>query len=211
VVFAIARDPKSLFVYWDIDWSNAFTKGKPYDRKVYLRVYDGNGHQLDRIEIEPLANSTEVLVPKAASSYRVEIGYFNSERVWHAVGSSSLVTAPPDKIGALSLGDFALIPFHITFQRLTELFRARSMDVPLTQALATFQQAASDPQMCGSFTCAEQEVYLAMKASVREREYRPRTSLDWKRETELQKKLEQVVGFGPTNPRNAFGGSSRTT
>src|SRR4051812_832925 len=37
-LFAIARDPHTLFVYWDIDWATVFGENPPPDRKAHLRV-----------------------------------------------------------------------------------------------------------------------------------------------------------------------------
>jgi len=37
-LFAIARDPHTIFIYWDIDWPAVFGEMPPIDRKVHLRV-----------------------------------------------------------------------------------------------------------------------------------------------------------------------------
>ena len=37
-LFAIARDPHTVFVYWDIDWASVFGATPPVDRKLHLRV-----------------------------------------------------------------------------------------------------------------------------------------------------------------------------
>lgn len=210
VVFAIARDPKSLFVYWDIDWSNAFRTATPRDRKATLRISDANGSEIDRIAIEPLAGSVDVPVTKPASSLQVEIGYFDPQQDWHSLGKSDPVIPPSDKIGALAPGDFALVPFHITFQRLTELFHAtKRSDESLTQSLARLEEKTADPAGRNALTAAEQEVYRAMKAGTSERKYIRRAEFDRADEARLQKKLERIIGFGSSSPANGFAGSSR--
>src|ERR1043166_4794090 len=45
LLFAIARDPKTLFVYWNIDWSSVFENTAPVDRQVHLRVRRGDGSE----------------------------------------------------------------------------------------------------------------------------------------------------------------------
>jgi Domain of unknown function (DUF4912) len=211
MLFAIARDPDSLFVYWDIDWSNVFKKRTPHNRKVYVRAYDRHDREITSIEVEPLASNANVPVARPGNSVRVEIGYFDSERTWHSVAVAPSVMMPPDKMGPLSPGDFALVPFHVTFQRLTELFcGTRRSDETLTQALARLEESASDPQRRGSLTSAEEEVYRAMKASIVGREYHPRRPLAPADEKRLQKRLEQIIGVGATSPRHAFGGGSRS-
>src|SRR3979411_3465301 len=37
ILFAIPRDPRTIFTYWNIDWSDAFARNAPSDRRVYLR------------------------------------------------------------------------------------------------------------------------------------------------------------------------------
>ncbi len=160
IVVAIARDPESLFVYWDIDWSQS---------------------------------------------------YFNHDQMWHSAGVSDVVSTPPDKIGLLAPGDFALIPFHITFQRLTELFLdTTSGEGSLTRSLARLQEKVSRADGCSAFTPGEHEIFRAMKASVSEGIFAPRIEFDPAEEMRLQKKLESILGFGATSPKRPFGESSRT-
>ena len=51
ILFAIPRDPRTIFTYWNIDWSDAFARNAPSDRRVYLRVKRRDGS--DEIE-EPI-------------------------------------------------------------------------------------------------------------------------------------------------------------
>lgn len=210
IVFAIARDPKSLFVYWDIAWSSAFANVAAQDRKVYLRAYDRNGSEIKRIEIEPLANTCDVSVAEPRGSFRIEIGYFDRERAWRSVGASDIVNTPSDKIGTVSPGDFALVPFHITFQRLTQLFRAaKSPEEPLTQSLARLQEKALHSEERGLLTPEEREVFRAMKESISGSDLFPERGFDRASEMRLQQKLERILGFGASSPTSPFGGSSR--
>jgi hypothetical protein len=210
VVFAMARDPKTLFVYWDIDWPKLFAAVKPADRKVYLRLSDTDGAELNFVPVEPMARSREMNVAPA-KSYRVELGYFNQGEEWYSVGKSEVVETPTDKMGSLSAGDFAIVPFHITFQRLTDLFRATRTDQgSLVQSLAHLQEKSLHPEVFGSLAPEEREVYRAMKASISERTYLPNTPTDRADEARLQKKLEKVLGFSTGLSSSSLGGSSRT-
>ena len=56
-LFAIARDPHTLFVYWDIDWATVFGDTPPADRKVHLRVLWHEGIEESTAAVEPLAAS----------------------------------------------------------------------------------------------------------------------------------------------------------
>ena len=80
-LFAIARDPHTVFVYWDIDWPTIFGETPPADRKVHLRVLWHEGIEEATAAVEPLAGSHLLSVEHARSSYRIEIGYYASETV----------------------------------------------------------------------------------------------------------------------------------
>lgn len=209
IVFAMARDPKTLFVYWDIDWPQIFAAAAPASRKVYLRLQDDKGAEISLTTVEPMSKICDVNV-EAGSSYRVELGYFDQTQTWRRAGTSEVVQTPTDKMGALSTGDFALVPFHITFQRLTELFRATRIDEgSLVQSLTHLQEKSLHPEQYGSLAPEEREVYRAMKASVSERTYMPRLPMNRGDEMRLQKKLESVLGFGARPSSNSLGGSSK--
>ena len=209
IVFAMARDPETLFVYWDIDWPQVFAAAAPVNRKVYLRLQDDAGAEVDLITVEAMSKNCEVNV-QPGSSYRVDVGYFDQTQTWRSAGASEIVETPTDKMGTLSAGDFALVPFHITFQRLTELFRATRVDEgSLVQSLTHLQEKSLHPEVFGSLAPEEREVYRAMKASVSERTYLPRIATDRVDEMRLQKKLEGVLGFGARPSSSSLGGSGR--
>jgi uncharacterized protein DUF4912 len=210
IVFAMARDPETLFVYWDIDWPQVFAGAPPANRKVYLRLQDDAGAEVNLTAVEPMSRNCEVGV-EPGSSYRVDLGYFDQTQAWSSVGVSGLVQTPTNKMGALSPGDFALVPFHITFQRLTELFRATRIDEgSLIQSLTRLQEKSLHPEEYGALAPEEREVYRAMKASVFGRSYSPRFPLNLADEMRLQKKLESVLGFGARPSSSSLGGSSRS-
>jgi hypothetical protein len=209
IVFAMARDPRTLFVYWDIDWARIFAAGAPADRKVYLRLNDDTGDEATLTPVEPMSRNCNIEV-EPGGSYRIELGYFDKKEVWHSVGLSELVQTPTDKMSALATGDFALVPFHVTFQRLTELFRATHIDEgSLVQSLTHLQEKSFHPEQFGALAPEEREIYRAMKASISEKTYLPRRPLDPPGEMRLQKKLESVLGFGASPSSSSLGGSSR--
>src|SRR5881296_930989 len=43
ILFAIARDPRTIFASWNIDWLALFEKVVPRDRQVHLRVHRADG------------------------------------------------------------------------------------------------------------------------------------------------------------------------
>ncbi|HEY6112344.1 MAG TPA: hypothetical protein VIV62_07505, partial [Chthoniobacterales bacterium] len=45
ILFAIARDPCTIFTYWYIDWASLFEKTAPADQQVHLRVHRSDGSE----------------------------------------------------------------------------------------------------------------------------------------------------------------------
>jgi hypothetical protein len=198
-IFAIARDPKSLFVYWDIDWLVALGHAATAEPEILLRVYDMNNREVCRLRVEPMANNCDISLTGAGEAFRVELGYFDSGQVWHDLAASQPAKMPTDKVGALEPGDFALVPFHITFQRLTELFHSSpKAETSLAASLADLKEKAADPERHGALNSAEKEIYQAMKAGASQPEDQPRKR-DPAAETKLQRKLERIVRFGPSS------------
>ena len=54
ILFAIPRDPRTIFTYWNIDWSDAFARNTPVDRQVFLRLKRQDGSDEIEEPIEPM-------------------------------------------------------------------------------------------------------------------------------------------------------------
>src|SRR5262249_16348877 len=74
ILFAIARDPRTIFTSWNIDWLSLFKKAVPEDRQVHLRMYGADGLAEKTVAVEPMAAMHYLTTSGAHSSYRVEIG-----------------------------------------------------------------------------------------------------------------------------------------
>src|SRR6476619_1564693 len=70
----LARDPHTVFAFWDIDWNTAFRDLRPKEHKVYLRLVDSERREQASVEVEPMAGSCYVTVADADAGYRGEIG-----------------------------------------------------------------------------------------------------------------------------------------
>jgi hypothetical protein len=127
-LFAMARDPHTLFVYWDIDWPRVFGETPPADRKVHLRVLWHEGIEEFTAAVEPLGGSHLLSVAHARSSYRVEIGYYGPENVWNSVAISTPAITPPDDAAENGPVDVATIPLHLSFQHIVDTFRGSKYD-----------------------------------------------------------------------------------
>src|SRR6266478_1471511 len=141
ILFAIARDPHTIFASWNIDWSSLFERVVPVDRQVHLRLYGADGLEEKTVAVEPMAAMHYVTTSGSHASYRVEIGYYQPADVWHSVAISHEIVMPPDGIAETADVDLATIPFHVGFQQLLNLFGPPT-DTGLARVLSRFQKRA---------------------------------------------------------------------
>jgi hypothetical protein len=207
ILFAIARDPRTIFTYWNIDWPSIFAKTAPMDRQVHLRVYTKDGAEETGAAAEPMAGSCYLTVSQPREKYRVEIGYFQPQDVWNSVATSDEVTMPPDNVAESVDVDVATIPFHLSFQRLIDLFRASSTDA-LTEIIARLQKRALSDEDQEILSPDEWEILRAMNLSIDDIGAARRVFMDRAANKKLRQRTEAILGFGSSSPMGGFGGSS---
>ena len=113
-LFAIARDARTIFASWNINWRSVFETAMPADRQVHLRVIGAEGIIETRVAVEPLSAMHYLTISGLHNSYRVEIGYFQPFDTWHSVATSGEVEMPPQGSVELADVDLATIPFHLS-------------------------------------------------------------------------------------------------
>jgi hypothetical protein len=207
VLFAIARDPRTIFTYWNIDWPSIFAKTAPMDRQVHLRVYTKEGAEETGATAEPMAGNCYLTVSRPRENYWVEIGYYQPQDVWNSVATSDEVAMPPENVAESVDVDVATIPFHLSFQRLIDLFRASSTDA-LTEIIARLQKRALSEEEQEMLSPEEWEILRAMNLSLDEIGAARRAIVDRAADKKLRKRTEAILGFGSTSPMGGFGGSS---
>lgn len=209
-LYLMARDPHSIFAYWDIDWTEAFRAQRPHDRKVHLRVSRSDGGAETTLEVEPLAGSCYVEVTSGDEEYTAEIGYYEPADVWNSVAVSIPVTTPPDTIERAESPDFATVPFHLSFQRMIDLFRvSKHENASLTAMLADLRERATSTAGGSGVTEAELEIVRAIDEAAAQsggEMAQGKTPDLW-----MQQNLERILGVGRSggSPDGGFGGSSR--
>jgi Domain of unknown function (DUF4912) len=172
-LFAIARDTRTIFASWNIDWRSVFEKAMPADRQVHLRVIGGEDVIETRVAVEPMSAMHYVTISGFHNSYRVEIGYFQPFDTWHSVARSGEVEMPPQ--GNVELGDvdLATIPFHLSFQQLATMFGTTN-DTAVARLVSEFQTRVlsgdppnaaipSDTQILGSLNLSPPEIAAAQR------------------------------------------------
>ncbi len=141
ILFAIARDERTIFVCWNIDWQSVFQKSMPVDRHVYLRVLGSDGSEGKIVAIEPMLAMRYLATAGLLDPYRVEIGYYQPAGAWHSVAISNEVKTTTQGNRGIAQVDVATIPFHLRFEKLVDLFGATN-EAPLAKVVSTFQNHA---------------------------------------------------------------------
>jgi hypothetical protein len=204
--FAIARDPRTLFTYWNIDWPAAFGSDQPLDRQVHLRVITADGKEESESVVEPMLGSYYARVAKPKNVYRVELGYYGQSGAWKSVAVSDPVSMPADSVSENTVVDVATVPFHLSFQKMIDLFCESNGD-PLTTVLSRMQERAlADEDV--DLKPEEREILRAMNLSVNELRAARQIFADRKDEAALRKRAEAILGFGSTSPAHGFSGGS---
>ncbi len=200
MLFAIPRDPQTIFAYWNVDWETIFAKGAPVDRQVFLRVRKSDGKEESETVIEPLLGSHYVTVATPGGQYLTEIGFYGAGSGWSAVAASEIVEMPRDGVSENAELDLATVPFHLSFQRMIDIFRASNGNT--LGAILTRLQARAE----GDLTNEDDELLRAMNVSAADL---ASASKSFEDENEaLRRKAEAVLGFGATSPTHGFGESS---
>ena len=199
-LFGIARDPHTLFTYWEIDWKSVFGNKPPVDRKVHLRVLSDDGSEETRVTVEPFAGNHSVTVSRARSIYRIELGYHEPADVWNSVATSDAIMTPPDDVSESDSIDVATVPFHLSFQRMVDAFRASKYDGDaLVEIVGRLQERADIPGDA-ALTDADRELLRAIDCSLSETYAVERSRL---RKSEdafaTRQRIESILGFGASS------------
>ena len=206
-LFAIARDPRTIFTYWSIDWPRLFAQTIPVDRQVHLRVYRGDGALEMSAVVEPMAGNSYLAVSQQRGVYRVEIGHYQPEDVWNSVAISNEVTMPADDVAQHADVDLVTIPFHLSFQRLIDLFRASNRDA-LVEIISQFQRHALNEDKRDLLSVEEREILHAMDLSLIEIEAARRAFIDQAENETLRKRTDAILRSGSSSSASRFGESS---
>lgn len=207
-LFAIARDPRTLFVYWNIDWAAIFESTAPVDRQVHLRAYRADGTEEMTEAVEPLAGNCYLSVSEPREIYRIEIGYYQPENIWNPVAISERTIMPAEQVVENLDVDVATIPFHLSFQRLIDLFRASNNDA-LSEIISRLQKRAVSEEDRALLSPEEWELLRAMDLSIEDMSAARRGFAGRGRNgAALRRRAETLLGFGGTSPSHGFSESS---
>ena len=197
LLIAIARDPRTLFVCWNVNWPATFDNGLPADRCAHLRLrHNGNDKT---IAVEPMSGSCAVEDLEPGETYSVELGYYAPADTWNSVVIGNEVMMPFSSEAADDSVDVASVAFHLTFQQMLDALRgADSGD--LAQGLADFQQKANRSELSRD----ETEVLRALNLSPED----IRKTATARESLRKSQRLSQRASFGGASPSEGFGRAS---
>jgi hypothetical protein len=196
-LFGIARDPHMLFAYWEIDWKSAFGSKPPADRKVHLRVISEDGSDETTVTVEPFAGNHCVTVSQARSAYRIELGYHEPGEVWNSVATSEAIMTPPDDVSESDSIDVATVPFHLSFQRMVDSFRASKYDGDALVEIVGRLQELADESAEADLTDSDRDLLRAIDGSGSRENAMQRARLrNSEKVFATRQRVESILGFG---------------
>lgn len=145
-LFLAARDPHWLYASWDFDDEqqrkcNAASK----DGHLVLRVLAENEPSpvVPEVHVHPESRNWFVHVPRAATAYHAELGYYTAARAWFSVATSRSTFTPPDAPSPDISTEFATIPAEITFQQVVDMVQGFvTENQPLLESVMRANEAA---------------------------------------------------------------------
>jgi hypothetical protein len=197
LLFAMARDPRTIFASWNIDWLALFENVSPRDRQVHLRVHRANAPEEKTVAVEPLAAMHYLTTSATNASYRVEIGYYDAADVWHSVAMSHEIVMPPDDIAETTDVDLATLPFHVGFQQLLD-FLGPSNGTALATVMSQFQKRVLGSEPPKAVSEEEKRILRKLSASA------PEIAEGWRAFNEidgekLARRSRALLGFGSSS------------
>lgn len=205
MLFAIARDERTIFVSWDVDWRSFFREAMPVDRQVHLRLLPSIGFEPKTHAVEPMLGNFYVPVSQPRATYRVELGYYTRGRGWKSVVFSDPIAMTADAPSENRQVDVATVPFHINFQKLVDLLRLTNGESPVT-ALSRFEDrvramAEQDIDVAPS----HREVLSALNISTHDLHNGGVSFAKMPDELRVRKCSEAIRGLGATSSTSGFG------
>lgn len=205
----LARDPQTIFAFWDIDWETAFRHLEPKtERKVHLRLLDASGAERSLTEVESMAGSCFIGVPRMAATYRGEIGYYDVRERWNCVAKSAVVMTAAEVSDERAEADFATVPFHLSFQRMVDMLEeTKRENQTLTAMLSDLRERISVPETSAGLTTEQCELGKLMQKQPEKPEQAGALRAP---DPQRARKLERILRSESSSPQQGFGGSSRT-
>jgi hypothetical protein len=203
---AIARDPWTIFAYWNVNWPSIFKSAAPIDRQVHLRVHCTDGLEEKEAAVEPMAGMHYVTMSQPHRACRIEIGYYQPADIWNSVMMSNEIMIPPAETSEAEHVDLATIPFHLGFQQLVDLFGAADNDT-LATVISRSQTRALSSGRYETLSSKERKMLHGAGVALSEIADARRAFIQVDSE-KLKKRAESLLALGSTSPSRGFNWTS---
>jgi hypothetical protein len=203
---AIARDPWTIFAYWNVNWPSIFKSAAPIDRQVHLRVHCTDGLEEKEAAVEPMAGMHYVTMSQRHRACRIEIGYYQPADIWNSVMMSNEIMIPPAETSEAEHVDLATIPFHLGFQQLVDLFGAADNDT-LATVISRSQTRALSSGRYETLSSKERKMLHGAGVALSEIADARRAFIQVDSE-KLKKRAEALLALGSTSPPRGFNWTS---
>src|SRR5438067_10655129 len=201
-LLAIARDPWTIFAYWNVDWPSIFKNAAPVDRQVHLRIHCADDLEEKEAAIEPMAGMHYVKMSQRHRACRIELGYYQPVDIWRSVAMSNEIVIPPAEMSEAENVDLATIPFHLRFQQLVDLFGAAN-DNALATVISRFQARAVSGGKHERLSSEERKI-LQRTGIAQSQLADARRAFNQIDREKLKRRAEALLGAGSTSPSRAF-------
>jgi len=205
-LLAIARDPWTIFAYWNVDWPSIFKNAAPVDRQVHLRIHCADDLEEKEAAIEPMAGMHYVKMSQRHRACRIELGYYQPVDIWRSVAMSNEIVMPPDVITESADVDLVTIPFHLSFQKLVDLLGPAN-DTELATVISQFQKRALSGEERTRLSPEEKRILWRLEVSLPEIAAARRTFDDTDSE-KLARRTGALLGFSASSPSRGFADTS---
>src|SRR5256885_4127332 len=156
-----------------------------------------------------MAGNCYLTVSEPRENYRAEIGYYQPEGVWNSVTKSDSVTLPPENVAQSDDVDVVTIPFHLSFQRLIDTFRASNGNA-LSEIVSRLQKRAVNDEERALLSPEEWEILRAMNLSIDDIDAARRAFLKRGNGAALRWRAEALLGFGARSEERRVGKECRS-
>ena len=147
--------------------------------------------------VEPFAGNHCVAVSQARSTYRIELGYHEPAEIWNSVATSDAIATPPADVSESDSIDVATIPFHLSFQRMVDTFRASKYDGDALVEIVGRLQERADNSGDEDLTETDRELLRAIDWTLSDTGTEQRVRLRKSENTfATRQRIESILGFG---------------
>jgi hypothetical protein len=141
-LFLVARDPHTVFAYWDLDpvqYQEAAHAA--HDGKVFLELHVPGEGRAQQLHVWDSHKNWYLQVNRPNTRFFAQLGYYRSDGGFEVLARSTEVITPRDDLSPDTEASFVTIPFHLSFHELYELIQgAVQPGEELADALARLEK-----------------------------------------------------------------------